>query len=305
MSAAFRSEAPRALITGLGGFTGRYLARALQDAGYRVFGTVHGTEAVGDDIFAADLCDRAALAQLVVRVQPDVVAHLAAIAFVAHGDAEAMYRTNVVGTRNLLDALATLERKPRSVLLASSANIYGNAGVESIDESVGASPANDYAVSKLAMEYMAQLWQDRLPITIVRPFNYTGVGQSPQFLLPKIVGHFQRGERVIELGNIDVERDFSDVRRVADAYCRLLDVGPIGGVFNVCSGQTASLKAVIEMMERLAGYRIEVRVNPAFVRANEVHRLRGDPRKLEAAIGPLRHIALQDTLRWMLTEGRF
>ncbi len=305
MSAAFRSDAPRALITGLGGFTGRYLAQALRDAGYRVFGTTHGAEAEGDDVFSVDLCDRAALTELVAQVRPDVVAHLAAIAFVAHGDADAIYRTNVVGTRNLLDSLAGQLRKPRAVLLASSANIYGNAAVESIDELVAPSPANDYAVSKLAMEYMAQLWQDRLPITIVRPFNYTGVGQSPQFLLPKIVGHFQRGERVIELGNIDVERDFSDVRRVVDAYCRLLDSVPAGRVFNVCSGQTVSLKAVIEMMEDLAGYRIEVRVNPAFVRASEVHRLRGDPLKLEAAIGPLRQIALQDTLRWMLAEGRF
>lgn len=303
MSAASRSEAPRALVTGLAGFTGRYLARSLEAAGYRVFGTAHGSEPLGPDIHQVDLCDRAQLARVVADVQPDMVAHLAAIAFVAHGDADAIYRTNVVGTRNLLEALAGLKNRPKAVLLASSANIYGNAAVEIIDESVEPNPANDYAVSKLSMEYMARLWTDKLPIVIARPFNYTGVGQSGQFLLPKIVSHFQRGERVIELGNIDVERDFSDVRRVVDAYRRLLQLAPIGGVFNVCSGRAVSLKAVIAMMEQIAGYQIEVRVNPAFVRANEVRRLQGNAARLESVVGPLEDYPLERTLSWMYDEG--
>lgn len=304
MSAASRSDAPRALVTGLAGFTGRYLARSLESAGYRVFGTAHGSESLGPDMHQVDLCDRAQVARVVADVQPDVVAHLAAIAFVAHGDADAIYRTNVVGTRNLLEALAGLKNRPKAVLLASSANIYGNAAVEIIDESVEPNPANDYAVSKLSMEYMARLWTDKLPMVVARPFNYTGVGQSPQFLLPKIVGHFQRGERVIELGNIDVERDFSDVRRVVDAYRRLLQLAPAGGVFNVCSGRAVSLKAVIAMMEQIAGYEIEVRVNPAFVRANEVRRLQGNAARLESVVGPLDDISLESTLRWMYDEGR-
>ncbi|MBY4673076.1 GDP-mannose 4,6-dehydratase [Burkholderia multivorans] len=304
MNAASRSDAPRALVTGLGGFTGKYLAQSLAAAGYRVFGTAHGAELASPDTYQVDLCDRATLAKVVADVQPDVVAHLAAIAFVAHGDVEAIYRTNVIGTRNLLEALAGLDKRPSAVLLASSANIYGNAAVEIIDESVEPNPANDYAVSKLAMEYMARLWRDKLPIVVARPFNYTGVGQSPQFLLPKIVSHFQRGERVIELGNIDVERDFSDVRRVVDAYRRLLQLAPAGGVFNVCSGRAVSLKSVIAMMEQIAGYSIEVRVNPAFVRANEVRRLQGDGSRLLAAVGQLEDIPLENTLRWMFGGGR-
>ena len=304
MNAASRSDTPRALVTGLGGFTGDYLAKSLQAAGYRVFGTTHGSEAAGAGMYRVDLCDRAALAKVVADVQPDVVAHLAAVSFVAHGDADAIYRTNVVGSRNLLEALANLANRPRAILLASSANIYGNAAVEIIDESVEPNPANDYAVSKLAMEYLARLWRDKLPIVVARPFNYTGVGQSPQFLLPKIVGHFQRGERVIELGNIDVERDFSDVRRVVDAYRRLLEQAPAGGVFNVCSGRAVSLKAVIAMMEQIAGYTIDVQVNPAFVRANEVRRLQGNGARLQAAIGQLDDIPLESTLRWMFEAGR-
>jgi nucleoside-diphosphate-sugar epimerase len=163
-------------------------------------------------------------------------------------------------------------------------------------------PANDYAVSKLAMEYMARLWMDRLPIVIVRPFNYTGVGQAPQFLLPKIVGHFQRDEKVIELGNIDVERDFSDVRFVSRAYCELLQKAPAGQVFNICSGNVHSLKDVLRMMAELAGYEIEVKVNPAFVRDNEVKRLQGCNRRLFDAIGELAVIPLQETLAWMYAE---
>ncbi len=294
-----RSEAPCALITGFRGFTGGYLAKVLEGAGYRIFGTAHGAEPIGPGVFAVDLCDPKAVVQLIDQIRPTVVVHLAAISFVAHNDVDAIYRVNVVGTRNLLAALATLETPPRCVLIASSANIYGNSAVELIDESIAPFPANDYAVSKLAMEYMARLWMERLPIVIARPFNYTGVGQGPQFLLPKIVNHFQRGERVIELGNIDVERDFSDVRMVAKVYADLLAKAPAGEVFNVCSGKANSLKDALTMMAEIAGYEIEARVNPAFVRANEVKRLQGDARKLRGAIGEFEAIPLRETLQWM------
>lgn len=303
MNVGTHSDMPRALITGLGGFTGHYLAQALEKVGYEVFGTGHGNEPAGSSVFTVDLCDREQAHRVVAEVQPDVVAHLAAISFVAHGDVEAIYRVNVIGTRNLLEALAGLPQRPRAVLLASSANIYGNAPVEVIGESVLPTPANDYAVSKLAMEYMARLWMDRLSIVITRPFNYSGVGQAPQFLLPKIVAHFQRKEKVIELGNIDVERDFSDVRTIAGIYAALLQKSPAGEVFNVCSGQVYSLKEVLAIMADIAGYAIEVRVNPAFVRANEVKRLQGDAGKLRQAIGDFENIPLRETLRWMYANG--
>jgi GDP-6-deoxy-D-talose 4-dehydrogenase len=299
MSMGSPSEMPRALITGLRGFTGHYLAQALEADGYEVFGTAHDALPASGRILKVDLCDREQVRLAVATIQPDVVAHLAAISFVAHGDVEAIYRVNLIGTRNLLEALAGLEQRPHAVLLVSSANIYGNASAEIINESVFPAPANDYAVSKLAMEYMARLWMNRLPIVITRPFNYTGVGQAPQFLLPKIVGHFQRKERVIELGNIDVERDFSDVRTIARIYSALLQKAPAGEVFNVCSGQVYSLKEVLAMVADMAGYTIEVRVNPAFVRINEVKRLQGDVGKLRRVIGDIEMIPLQETLRWM------
>ena len=293
-------QGKRALITGLHGFTGRYVARELAAAGYRVFGTaVPGHGEAAPDVFAVDLLDRAAVAAMIEQVQPDVVVHLAGIAFVAHANAELIYRVNIVGTRNLLEALAGQRQPPSAVLLASSANVYGNASVGRIDESLAPAPANDYAVSKLAMEHMAQLWSDKLPIIIARPFNYTGVGQDENFLLPKIVAHFRKAALVIELGNQAIARDFSDVRMVADSYRRLLASNVAGQTFNICSGQAHSLGEVIALMESIAGYTIEVKVNPAFVRAKDVLVLMGNNEKLRGAIGAMSTIALADTLRWM------
>jgi nucleoside-diphosphate-sugar epimerase len=293
-------EGKRALVTGVRGFTGVYVARELAAAGYRVFGSVTPGNDLGPDELPVDLCDRAAVIAMVEQVQPDVVVHLAGIAFVAHSNVEQIYRVNVVGTRNLLEALAAAPRKVSAVLLASSANIYGNASVPVIDEDVPPAPANDYAVSKLAMEYMARLWMDKLPIIIARPFNYTGVGQGENFLLPKIVSHFRRKEARIELGNLAIARDFSDVRMVARSYRKLLAAAPAGQAFNVCSGRSHSLGEVIALTSGIAGYRIEVQVNPAFVRANDVLTLSGNNAKLARVIGPLDPPPLLDTLRWMV-----
>ncbi|MFK3725707.1 GDP-mannose 4,6-dehydratase [Pseudomonas monteilii] len=289
----------RALITGLHGFTGRYMAAELKAWGYEVFGT--GSQ-VSDEpgYLQADLTDAAGLRAVLANVQPDVVVHLAALAFVGHGVADAFYHVNLIGTRNLLEAIAASGKRPDCVLLASSANVYGNVHEGLLDEETLPAPANDYAVSKLSMEYMARLWHDRLPIVVTRPFNYSGVGQDERFLLAKIVAHFRRRASVIELGNLDVWRDFSDVRAVVAAYRGLLDVAPVGQTINVSSGVNHSLREVIAMCEAITGHRIEVTVNPAFVRANEVKTLTGDNSRLLSLLPGWQTPALQDTLAWML-----
>ena len=295
----------RVLITGVDGFTGRYLAHTLHEAGHEVHGLVQ--HAIPDGVqgvsvcHAADLSDARALLEVVSRVQPGKVAHLAAIAFVAHGDASAMYNTNLLGTRNLLEALAASHSPLTAVLLASSANIYGNSVEGCLSEQTPPAPANDYAVSKLAMEYMANLYADRLPLIIARPFNYTGIGQAESFLIPKIVSHVRRRAPVLELGNLNVARDFSDVRNVVQLYYRLLSTpAAVGQTFNVCSGKAWTLTEVVEMVKKISGHDFEVQVNPAFVRANEVKTLLGDRSKLDAVVGTVDEISLQDTLRWML-----
>ncbi|MFA6230629.1 MAG: NAD-dependent epimerase/dehydratase family protein [Rhodanobacter sp.] len=303
-----RSEVgrPRALLTGRNGFTGRYVGAELEAAGYEVVGLSDRQEPDDTGSITVNLLDRETVLAAVAAIQPEVVLHLAAISFVAHGDVDEIYRVNIVGTRNLLDALAQLVQKPRIVVLASSANVYGNAEVEPITEDTPPAPANDYAVSKLSMEYIARLWMDRLRIVITRPFNYTGVGQSEQFLIPKIVSHFRRGEKVIELGNTRVARDFGDVRDVARAYAAIVQASPVGETLNICSGVGHSLGDVLDMMADIAGYPIEVRVNPAFVRSNEVARLVGSPAMLGALAGWHAQHTLPQTLAWLYagTVGR-
>lgn len=296
----FPSRKPRALITGINGFTGRYMSVELRNSGYDVYGITSQGINDTDDLFVANLTDKERLWSLLEYIQPDVVVHLAAIAFVAHNNIEEMYLTNVVGTRYLLEGLARLEHKPKSVLLASSANVYGNTNIGLIDETQPFLPANDYAVSKVSMEYMARIWLSQLPITIVRPFNYTGVGQHSNYLLPKIVDHFVNKKDRLELGNLDVERDWSDVRDVVLKYRLLLDSNQIAGkVFNVCSSKAYSLISLIKSMELISGHSLDIVVNPSFVRANEVKKLLGDETQLRSQLSLTISRPLEETLQWM------
>ena len=294
----------KVLITGATGFTGRYMAEELAGCGYEVHGLSY-RQPVGElpaAISAVHCCalnNAELLRALLTEIRPTYVVHLAAVSFVAHSDADAIYTANLLGTRHLLEALrTTAATELEGVLLASSANVYGNATEGVLDESSPFAPANDYAVSKAAMEFLARLYQDRLPLIVSRPFNYTGVGQAEQFLIPKIVTHTRRRAAVIELGNLDIARDFC---QVVQAYRRLLETpAAIGQTVNICSGSAYTLEYVLEQAAAISGHRMEVRVNPAFVRSADVKNLFGSRAKLDSLIGDMSRIELKETLRWMI-----
>jgi nucleoside-diphosphate-sugar epimerase len=145
---------------------------------------------------------------------------------------------------------------------------------------------------------------DKLPLFIARPFNYTGVGQDEKFLIPKIVAHFRAKKSVIELGNLEVWREFGDVRVVTDIYRKLLDRCPNGQTLNICTGQTYSLREVVSRCENITGHSIEIQVNPEFVRANEVRVLTGDNSRLNSVIGNWQAYDLEETLTWMLNDRK-
>lgn len=287
------------LVTGGNGFTGRYVIDALKERNYQVVSLVHGRQAQGE---YCDLADKKNLEDIFSRYRPDAIIHLAALSFVAHDDPSVFYSVNVIGTTNLLEAVEKSEIKPSKIIIASSANIYGNPKADVVSETEFPCPVNHYAASKLAMEYMVRTWFDRLPIIITRPFNYTGIGQDDKFLIPKIVSHFKQGKKEIELGNLDIARDFSDVRDVAMIYRELLESDLNSEIVNISKGEVVSLDQVIKIMEDIAGYKIDVRVNPDFVRKNEIKVLMGDNSKLVKLTGYSPRFSFRDTLQAMYSS---
>jgi nucleoside-diphosphate-sugar epimerase len=164
-------------------------------------------------------------------------------------------------------------------------------------------PVNHYASSKAAMEFMVRARTAGLPLVITRPFNYTGVGQAPQFVIPKLVDHFRRRAPRVPLGNLDVEREYNDVRFLCTAYLRLLEDAVPAGTYNVCTGVTYGLATVLATLRELTGHEIEVETDPRLVRPNEIRRLCGDPALLERTTGALPAYTLRETLAWMLEAG--
>jgi nucleoside-diphosphate-sugar epimerase len=301
------SRSERILVTGAAGFTGRHLCRLLMARGHRVFGlTERATDVLDDGVTAlsADLLDAPALRAAIAAAAPGQVVHLAGIAFAGDGAAEPVYRVNLLGTLALLEALAANGHGARGVLLPSTGAVYA-ASTMPLTEDAPVAPGSHYAASKLAMETMARLFAARLPLIVARPFNYTGPGQREPFLVPKIVRHFAQRASVIELGNVDVARDFLDVYAVVDAYARLLDEpNAIGATFNLCSGHAVAVRDIVAQLEAIAAHRVTIRINPAFVRPDEPARIVGAADRLVRCIGPLRGKPFAETLAEMLNVAR-
>jgi nucleoside-diphosphate-sugar epimerase len=183
-----------------------------------------------------------------------------------------------VGTQNLLQSVHNSGLSFKKIIIASSANVYGNVPLDQqpITERQPPAPVNHYAASKLAMEYMVHTWFDKLPIIITRPFNYTGVGQAEHFLVPKLVKHFAERLPTVNLGNLDVARDYSDVRDVADDYVFLLQQPLDGETINLCTGRAQTLSSILETLRKLSGHSITVLNDKNLQRANEIASIRGN-----------------------------
>ena len=277
------------------------LASRLSAAGWEVFGLTNAPACDRVPSLCADLGETDRISHWVGSIQPTHVVHLAALSHVV-GPALPFYEVNVLGTESLLEAIRRADVRPDKVLIASSANIYGQTPVCPISENEPPMPANHYAASKAAMEWVARQWFDRLPIIVTRPFNYTGPGQSEAFLFAKLVGAFHRREPVLTLGNVRVARDLSDVSFVTDIYHRLLDSDVQSTVLNICSGRSVAISDALAILRDLTGHDPDITVDPALVRPNDIEVLTGDPARLRAAIGPCVPVAPENIFRGMLAN---
>lgn len=289
----------KVLVTGASGFIGRHVVSRLKELGLFVVGVSGSGCAVGADISCnVDLLDKNAVIEMVGEYRPEYVINLAGISYTQHNVLEDFYLINVFGAINLLDALKTLDAAPR-VLMISSGTVYGAPISGAVTELDCPSPVNHYSVSKLAMEYAVRVYFSSFPIVIVRPFNTTGVGQSSNFVIPKIVSAFKDGLDSIFLGDIDVMRDFSDVRDVASCMVSILLSDVRSEVVNLCSGVGTSLRQVLLELKRISGHDVSIKIDSSLIRSNEVPVLIGSRRKLQDLIDCPKPRPLSETLSWM------
>lgn len=316
----------RFLITGISGFAGRHLAELLLTEGHEVFGTSRSVTAPAsmpttrrlrlppDHLLRCDVCDRHALTEVVRHVRPDGLFHLAAFTSptASFDDPDRAYRTNLLGSLNLFAAVHGAGNRCRLVWVGSS-DAYGQVDADDlpVTERNLFRPLSPYAVSKAAADLAAYQWSRAwgLDVVRVRPFNHTGPGQAEQFLCSDFAHQLtaaRAGQRAaqVEVGNLDVVRDLTDVRDVVRAYLAAFQGGTAGEAYNVCSGVGRTPRAVLARLIELSGTAAEVVVQPARQRPIDVPVLIGSAAKLRAATGWTPRVDWDQTLRDLLNETR-
>jgi GDP-4-dehydro-6-deoxy-D-mannose reductase len=306
----------RVLVTGIGGFVGPWLSRALAEQHHEVSGLVRDGDEPPPGIVGhrADVTVRAEVEGVLREVVPDAVIHLAAISFVpeAEGAPDTAYRINLGGTLALMAAMRTVTPSAR-LLFVGSSDAYGAVLREElpVGEDVPFRPLSVYGASKAAADVAAGQWARSYGLDVVRarPFNHTGPGQRSSFVCAAIarqVARIERGEQepVLTVGNPDPVRDFSDVRDVMAGYVALLERGRRGEAYNLCAGEGVSIAEVIALFRTHARVPLRVWSDPALRRPIDVERIVGSHAKATADTGWTPKIPLVDTLRDVLDDWR-
>jgi GDP-4-dehydro-6-deoxy-D-mannose reductase len=296
----------KVLITGGGGFVGRYLAAHCSEQGDDVV----TLDRSGDE--PIDITDREATHVALAKHEPEVVYHLAALSHVGDSwsDSSAVYRVNIEGTAHVLDGARAAA--VRRVVVVGSAEEYGRVDAADLPlrEDAPLRPTSPYGVSKIAASYLALQAHLAygLDVIRVRAFSHTGPGQSDRFLVPALAGRVAAAEREqrdeIRVGSLDPVRDLSDVRDVVRAYRLLADHGTAGAVYNVCSGSGVSVREIADHLLAAGRRPLGITVDPELVRPVDVPRLVGDASRLRADTGWRPAYRLDETLAAVLEDAR-
>jgi GDP-4-dehydro-6-deoxy-D-mannose reductase len=308
------------LITGCSGFLANHLMDYLEQEGG---GILSGLTEVIDfqssrlKVFHVDLRDKEKVFNTVLQVQPDLVFHLAAIANVGFSwkHQKLTYEVNFIGSSNLLEALYEYTPKCR-VIMMSSAELYGNTKQTPYRETdKPCNPKNPYALSKMAMEMCVDLYSDSrgMDILKIRAFNFTGPYQDSKFVASDFshqIAQIEKGllEPIMQVGNLSAVRDLSDVRDVARYLTVIAEKGESGsknkGIYNTCSGQTYSIRQLLEILLSLSSKEIEVKVDQTKLRPVDVPILWGDNTLIRESFGLTPKYELRQTLTDLLNYWR-
>ncbi|MDP2034497.1 MAG: GDP-mannose 4,6-dehydratase [Polaromonas sp.] len=286
------------LVTGLSGFVGAHICPL-----------VNAVDLGGSGRFV-DLRDPAGVRQAVSRLSPTAVIHLAGQSSIGGAIENPMetYEVNFIGTLNLLNALRDAGFQGR-FLYVGSAEVYGVVPETELPvaENRTLQPQNPYAVSKVAAEALCYQWSQAGPFEIVmaRPFNHIGPGQTTRFAVADFAQQITRArmgkrDRILQTGDVDTTRDFTDVRDIARAYVSLLESGVNGEIYNVCSGVEKSLREVIAMLCKTAGVEMHIEVMPERLRSSDRRRMRGSFERLHSRTDWRPQIPLEKTLQDIL-----
>jgi GDP-4-dehydro-6-deoxy-D-mannose reductase len=306
----------RVLVTGSNGFVGRHACAALRARGHDVIGAGFAPHADDAGTLALDVRDFRAVEDVVATSRPDAVLHLAAIAFVpqAKDDPSGAFAINAQGTLHVLAAVAARAKAARCVAV-SSAEVYGRASDDEMPlrETRAPRPVTVYGASKAAAEHLARAYAaDGLDVRVLRPFNHVGPGQDERFVVASFARQIAQLERsgggVVQHGNLSAVRDFLDVRDVASVYALALEaergVLAPGEPFNLCSGDGRTIESIVRAFAELARAPVELRLDPARLRAVDVPRFVGSADALRAALRWQPAFAWPQTLRDVLEDAR-
>ena len=287
----------KVMVTGANGFVGGYLTKYLKQQAFEVI----------ELPARMDLRDIDAIRRFCSDQIPDAVVHLAAQSFVpkSFDNPQETYEINFLGTYNLLESLK-LNGFKGAFLYIGSSDVYGVVPESRlpITEETLLCPRSPYAVSKASAEFLCRQWsvsESGWRLLITRPFNHIGAGQAPNFVISGFCRQVARialgvQEPVIDVGNLDVTRDFTDVRDVIRAYVLLLENGENGEIYNICSGQEVILSEILPKLREISGINFDVNVRSDLCRPAEQRRVCGSFKKLNGKTGWKPEILFNQTL---------
>jgi len=303
----------KSLITGISGFVGHHLTNYLLKNNHQVFGfDKNKTEINKAKIFQADILNKEQISSIIEETKPDYIFHLAAISSVVKSIEmpELTMDINVNGTKNILDACIKANINPK-ILIVTSAHVYGIPKQIPIKEDHPLQPNTPYAESRVKQEKLALDYQKKhnLKIIISRSFNHTGPGRQPEFVcsdFAKQIAEIEKNlrEPVINVGDISVKRDFTDVRDIVKAYLLAVEKCIPGQIYHICSARFYSIKQILDILLSMTKTKIEIKQDQNKLRKAEIPILIGDNSKFIKQTGWQPEIPMETTLKDILDYWR-